>query len=188
MSSRKKSNSKATATGSCPTGTMRKAAGSDFLPTSPSANTATPHSLPTSPITEPAGTGCLQTGPSSNTVATVSHPRSTMTQPAGSTSLPTSPKTSTAATGSVPSSPITKAAASGLIPTTPTRAAGVHSSNVSGTLVGYVHNISPIKRNKILWIIPHLNYSLERNSCRKLCVIHHLNVLFWLTKKPPEYQ
>ena len=148
MSSRKKSNSKAPATGSVPTGTMRKAAASDFLSTSPSANTDTPRSLPRSPVTGPAGSGCLQTSPSSNTVATVSHPTSTMTKPAESTSLPTSPNSTTAATGSVPSSPITKAAGSGFIPTTPTRAAGVHSSNMSGTLVGYVHNISPIKRNK----------------------------------------
>jgi len=88
---------------------MKKAAASDFLPTGPSANTATPRSLPRSPINEPAG----------------------------------SPNSSTAATGSVPSSPIATAARSGFIPTTPTRAAGVHSSNVFGTLVGYVHNISP---------------------------------------------
>ena len=148
MSSKKKSHSKAPATGSVPTGTMRKAAPSDFLPTSPSANTATPRSLPRSPITEPTGSGCLQTTPSSNAVATVSHPRSPVTEPAGGTSLPTNPNSSTAATASVPSSPIAEAAGSGCIPTTPTGAAGVHSSNVSGTLVGYVHNISPIKRNK----------------------------------------
>lgn len=40
MSSRKKSNSKVPATVSVPTGTMTKAAGSHFLPTSPNANTA----------------------------------------------------------------------------------------------------------------------------------------------------
>ena len=43
------------------------------------------------------------------------------------------------------SSPIAKAAGSGSIPDTPTRAAGVHSSIVSGTLAGYIHNISLIK-------------------------------------------
>lgn len=59
MSSRKKSNSKVPATVSVPTGTMTKAAGSHFLPTSPNANTATPRSLPRSPISEPAGSGGL---------------------------------------------------------------------------------------------------------------------------------
>ena len=59
MSSRKKSNSKVPATGSVPAGTMTKATGSHFLPTSPNANTATPRSLPRSPISEPAGSGGL---------------------------------------------------------------------------------------------------------------------------------
>ena len=190
MSSRKKSNSKAPATGSVPIGTMRKAAGSDFLSTSPSANTATPHSLPRSPITEPAGSDCLQISPSSNTVATVSHPRSTMTKPAGSTSLPTSPNSTTAATGSVPSSPITKEAGSGflflLLPL------GLLVSTVLTCLEHLLDTFTTSHQSnatkEIHWIIPPLNYSLERNLCRKLCVIHHLNMLFWLRKKPPEYQ
>lgn len=148
MSSRKKSNSKVPATGSVPAGTMTKPAGSHFLPTRPNANTATPRSLPRSPISEPAGSTCLQTSPSTITAATVSHPRSPMTEPAGTTFLPTSPDSNTAATGSLPSTPIAKAAGSGFISTSPTRALGIHSSNLPRTLVGYVHNISPIKRNK----------------------------------------
>lgn len=71
-----------------------------------------------------------------------------MTEPAETTFLPTSPDSNTAATGSHPSSPIAKAAGSGFISTSPTRTPGVHSSNLPQTLVGYVHNISPIKRNK----------------------------------------
>lgn len=127
---------------------MTKAAGSHFLTTSPNANTATPRSLPRSPISEPAGSGGLQTSPSTITAATVSHPRNPMTEPAGTTFLPTSPDSNTAATGSLPSSPIAKAAGSGFISTSPTRTPGVHSSNLPQTLFGYVHNISPIKRNK----------------------------------------
>ena len=125
MSSRKKSNYKFPATG-----TMTKAAGSHFLPTSPNANTAKPRSLPRSPISEPAGSGCLQTSPSTITAATVSHPRSPMTEPAGTTFLPTSPDSNTAATGSLPSSPIAKAAGSGFISTSPTTTPGVQSSNL----------------------------------------------------------
>ena len=148
MSSEKKSNSEVRATGSVPTGTRTKAAGSHFLPTSPNANTATPRSLPKSPISEPAGSGCLQTSPSTITAATVSHPRSPMTEPAGTTFLPTSPDSNTAASGSLSSSAIGKAPGSGFISTSPTRTPGVHSCNLPQTLIGYVHNISLIKRNK----------------------------------------
>ena len=131
MSSRKKSN--------------LKAAGTKFLPTIPSSNTAATGSHPRNLTTEPAGSDFLQTSPTSNTAATGSHPRNPMTEPAGSDFLQTS---NTAATGSLPGSPITMAPGSAFLPTTPTRTAAIHSSNIPGTLVGYVHNISPVKRNK----------------------------------------
>ena len=71
-----------------------------------------------------------------------------MTEPAGTTFLPTSPDSNTAASGSLSSSAIGKAPGSGFISTSPTRTPGVHSCNLPQTLIGYVHNISLIKRNK----------------------------------------
>jgi len=80
--------------------------------------------------------------------ATISHPKGTMTEPDGSAFLPTSPNSTTVATGSLCSSPITKPARSAFLSTTPTRAAAIHSSNIAGALVGYVHNISPVNVRK----------------------------------------
>jgi len=85
--------------------------------------------------------------PNVKSTATGSVPNSPLAKSSASGFLPTSPSSTASTTDSVPSSPVTKSSASGFLPTSPSSTAGANS-NSSKSLVGYVHSVSPVKRNK----------------------------------------